>query len=141
MSMKTILIIEDDESLISIFRMALELDGYQVIEAENGKVALDLLLRMNADALPDCILLDIMMPVMDGHIFLKLINKKFKKRFSHIPVIVCSAHGKHEMTTQVAAKINKPVSLTNLCEKVGSVMGTPSLSWRVPSEQVLQFIQ
>ncbi len=140
MSMKTILIVEDDESLISIFRMALELDGYQVIEAENGKVALDLLLRMDAAALPDCILLDIMMPVLDGHFFLRLISKKFNKRLSHIPVIVCSAHGKHEMTSQVAAKIIKPVSLTTLCEKVASVLGTPSLSWRTPQDQVLQLV-
>lgn len=141
MSMKTILIVEDDESLISIFRMALELDGYQVIEAENGKVALDILLRMDADALPDCILLDIMMPVLDGHFFLKLISKKFKNRFSHIPVIVCSAQGKHEMTPQVAAKIIKPVSLTNLCEEVGNVLGSPSLSWHSNPDQVLQLVQ
>lgn len=131
MSMKTVLIIEDDESLISIFRMALELDGYQVIEAENGKVALDLLLKMDEAQLPDCILLDIMMPVMDGHIFLKLISKKFRKKFSKIPVVVCSAHGKHEMTTQVAAKIQKPISLTALCETVNKVLGTSFPMWKV----------
>jgi CheY-like chemotaxis protein len=141
MSMKTILIVEDDESLMSIFRMALELDGHQVIEAGNGKIALDLLLRMDAAALPDCILLDIMMPVMDGHIFLKLISRKFKKRFCHIPVIVCSAHGKHEMTSQVATKIIKPVSLTNLCEAVGSVINTPTISWRILPEQHLLILK
>ncbi len=138
--MKTVLIVEDDECLQGIFKMALELDGYHVTQAGNGKIALDLMLRSNIDDLPDLILLDIMMPVMDGHIFLKLISKKFGKKFSRIPVIVCSAHGKHEMTPQVVAKVAKPVSLTFLSETVNKVLETSSPQWKTsPDSFALAF--
>jgi CheY-like chemotaxis protein len=116
------MIVEDDESLMSIFKMSLELDGYQIIEATNGKVALDKLLALDSTQMPDCIVLDIMMPVMDGHTFLKIISNSFEKKISNIPVIVCSAHGKHEMTSQVVAKLIKPIALEDLCETVGKFL-------------------
>ena len=138
--LKTVLIVEDDECLQGIFKMALELDGYHVIQAGNGKIALDLMLRSNLNDLPDLILLDIMMPIMDGHIFLKLISKKFGKKLSRIPVVVCSAHGKHEMTPQVAAKVSKPVSLTFLCETVNKILETSAPQWKtLPDNLLLAF--
>ena len=122
MATKTILMLEDDELLISIFRMSLELDGYKVIEAHNGRVALDLLLALEPVSLPDCILLDIMMPVMDGHAFLGFISGEYKDQFGHIPVVVCSAHGKYEATPQVVAKLTKPISLLALGEMMERVI-------------------
>ncbi len=59
---KTILLVEDEESLRHALKIKLVNAGYEVIEAENGKVGLDMALRHQ----PDLILLDIVMPVMDG---------------------------------------------------------------------------
>lgn len=120
--MKTILIVEDDDLLMSIFRMSLELDGYLVLEAENGKIALEMLLELDPTSLPSCIILDIMMPIMDGNTFLNLISTQYAEQFGHIPIIVNSAHGKHQMTPQVAAKLIKPIALPALCEVVEKVL-------------------
>ncbi len=59
---KTILIVEDEVSLREALKLKLEKEEYLVLEAENGKEGLDLALTTH----PDLILLDIIMPVMDG---------------------------------------------------------------------------
>ncbi len=59
---KTILIVEDEVSLREALKLKLEKEAYLVLEAENGKEGLDLALTTH----PDLILLDIIMPVMDG---------------------------------------------------------------------------
>jgi len=59
---QTILIIEDSSLLRAVARDAMEAAGYRVIEAENGKIGLETALKDH----PDLIMLDLMMPVMDG---------------------------------------------------------------------------
>lgn len=76
-----ILIVEDDFSLSDAFNMTLNLAGYDTHIAENGKKALEYLKTEQ----PDMILLDVLMPVMDGREFLK----KFKNE-DDIPVVVLS---------------------------------------------------
>ena len=61
-----VLLVDDDDLVRRSMRLALEPIGWQVIEAENGEVALEAL----ADARPDAIILDLMMPEMDGFEFL-----------------------------------------------------------------------
>ncbi|MDO4494019.1 MAG: EAL domain-containing protein [Clostridia bacterium] len=80
---KTILVAEDNELNRAILVGILE-EHYNVLEAENGKVALDLL-RAHAQQV-SLILLDVMMPVMDGYTFLD--HMKAEPALSHIPVIV-----------------------------------------------------
>lgn len=63
---KKILIIDDDEMLQSHLREYLELEEYQVSQARNGQEAIDYLLSLKKEDLPDLVLLDYMMPVMDG---------------------------------------------------------------------------
>jgi len=73
--MKKVLIIEDEEALSNMYRIAFELDGFEVAIAENG---LDALVKMTKFA-PSLILLDIMMPKFNGFEFLlklKELNKK-----------------------------------------------------------------
>ncbi|MEI8188022.1 MAG: response regulator, partial [Candidatus Saccharibacteria bacterium] len=60
--MKKIAIIEDDQAISQMYRMKFESEGYQVETAENGKLGLELAEKMK----PDMILLDIMMPEMNG---------------------------------------------------------------------------
>ena len=64
---KRVLVVEDDETLRTTVAEALEDEGYQVITATNGAEAL----RLVRAAEPDAIVLDLMMPVMDGRAFLE----------------------------------------------------------------------
>jgi signal transduction histidine kinase/CheY-like chemotaxis protein len=80
-----LLIVEDDPIMREMLRRRLEKEDWTVIEAENGRVALE---RM-AERQPDLILLDLMMPEMDGFQFLDEIRKR--KDWHAIPVIVVTA--------------------------------------------------
>ena len=78
----TILIADDEKEIRELLRLYLENEGYQVIEAEDGQQALDLLRRQRIDL---C-LLDIMMPKVDGYHVLKELRKD-----NNIPVMILSA--------------------------------------------------
>jgi CheY-like chemotaxis protein len=69
--MKTILIIEDEKSLIRVLSKKLENAGYKVHQAMDGQIGLETALREH----PDLILLDVIMPVMDGMTALKQLRK------------------------------------------------------------------
>ena len=82
MNKKKILIVEDDELLKSIFKMSLELDGYDVIEADNGQDAFDYFIDANDQNTPfDFIFLDIMMPGFDGQETLIAMREYEDERF------------------------------------------------------------
>jgi DNA-binding response OmpR family regulator len=83
--MKKILIIEDDKPIRDIISMYLQMEGYLVIEAENGAQGFDFA-RLNV---PDLIISDIMMPVMDGFDTLQKIRNT--PETSHIPFIILTA--------------------------------------------------
>lgn len=83
----TVLIIEDDEINRGILSALLE-EKFNLFEAENGKVGLDILSE-NFKKI-SIILLDLMMPVMDGYEFLQRISQE--KRFKSIPVIILTAN-------------------------------------------------
>lgn len=76
---RLILIVDDDPQMVQFIRMYLELKGYQVIEACTGLEALD---RVR-EALPDLVLLDVIMPELDGFETLKLLRE-----LSDVPVIM-----------------------------------------------------
>ena len=81
---ETIMIVEDDSFVMDIYETKLKVEGYQVMEAING---LDAIKKLEGGAeLPDLILLDIVMPYMDGLEFLKKIKKE--EKFKNIPVIL-----------------------------------------------------
>ena len=84
---KHILIIEDSKDLQDLLRNLFETEGYILSQAFNGREALDLLNSMRQ--LPSLILLDIMMPVMDGIEFRR--EQKKDVRLAAIPVIVMTA--------------------------------------------------
>jgi CheY-like chemotaxis protein len=80
-----VLLVEDDEATREMIRRVLEKEGWQTAEAENGLVGLERL----AEELPAAILLDLMMPVMDGFEFLARLREN--KAWQGIPVIVVTA--------------------------------------------------
>lgn len=90
-SPKKILIIDDDEGIHETLSTALELEGYETVIAKNGQMAMNLLSTWGNHELPDLVILDYWMPVMNGEEF----NQKLKAtpRFSHIPVVMISAAG------------------------------------------------
>jgi signal transduction histidine kinase/CheY-like chemotaxis protein len=80
-----VLVIEDDPETREMLRRAIQKQGWEVVEAENGRVGLE---RVAANA-PGVILLDLMMPEMDGFEFMQELRRK--PECSHIPVIVVTA--------------------------------------------------
>ena len=84
---KRLLLIDDDPNLILLVKDYLEFRGYEVITAENGREALEVLDR----GIPDMIICDIMMPEMDGYAFVEQVRRE--ERTSWIPILFLSAKG------------------------------------------------
>ena len=82
---KKILIADDEEQLALAVKIRLQSKGYQIFTAPDGRQALDLITQQQ----PDLIILDILMPVMDGYSCLREINRRFGR--GRIPVIVLTA--------------------------------------------------
>ena len=103
-----ILLVEDDESIRTDLSALLEMEGFKVYAAENGQAAVKLL--ESAPLNPSLILLDIMMPVMDGWQFREAQLQMHEA--SSIPVIVMTADGHaSEKATRMNAQgfIQKPI--------------------------------
>jgi len=81
-NLSRVLVVDDEPRMIGFIRMNLELEGHQVLEAHNGLEALDLIRTQ----LPDIVLLDVMMPEVDGFETLRMLRE-----FSDIPVIMLTA--------------------------------------------------
>jgi DNA-binding response OmpR family regulator len=96
-TVKTILVAEDDRFYANVYRRKLELEGFEVIMAENGEVAL----KLAEEKIPDLILLDLIMPIMDGFTVLSKIKKDDKLK--NIRVIVLSNLGQDEDITKAKA--------------------------------------
>jgi len=111
------MVVEDDLAVRETLHDLLSGEGYQVVEASNGREALDRL--RSGERHPGVILLDLMMPVMDGWQFRRAMRAD--PRLSDIPVVVMSASLSLERSTQglaAAAVLPKPVGLELLLETV-----------------------
>ena len=106
----TVFIVEDDLDTREMLARFLELEGFAVESAENGKMALE---RLGGGTRACVILLDLMMPVMDGWQFrqAQIQNQELAK----IPVIVVSAAGRERIgRIDANAYLSKPVDLEEL---------------------------
>lgn len=106
---KRILVIEDDIDIRGILTELLEDSGYEVTEAVNGADALE---KLKTDTSFNLILLDLMMPIMDGFEFRS--HQKIDPRISKIPVVVMSADGQADEKTrraEVNAYLKKPLDM------------------------------
>lgn len=108
------LVVEDDEAIADMLSIALEDEGYHFTCVRNGGDALQWL--QGADLLPNVILLDLMMPIMNGLQFRSA--QKQDWRISHIPVVFLSATNNQELLRQVADEgstlLAKPIDFTAL---------------------------
>jgi CheY-like chemotaxis protein len=97
---KTLLIIEDDEDIVNIYKKLLSGLNVKFLRAFNGEDALSII---DSGEIIDLILLDLIMPVMDGIQFLKILRSE---RHSKIPVIPCSGDEK----TMIKLRENQKIS-------------------------------
>jgi CheY-like chemotaxis protein len=106
-----ILIIDDDETIRQMLKLALEMQDYTVYTAANGK---DGLLELRKIPTPCIILLDLMMPEMDGWQFVNTLTSE--KELSSIRIFVMTAFPEKASTLTVAGVIRKPFDLDQLFE-------------------------
>jgi CheY-like chemotaxis protein len=109
---KSVLIVDDDPDLRDITRFVLEGEGFEVVTAEDGSEALQ---RLRAGQLPAVVLLDLMMPVMNGYQFLEEVAKVPALR--EIPIVVLTAAAAPEVPGAVEI-VRKPIELGSLIEVV-----------------------
>jgi two-component system KDP operon response regulator KdpE len=121
---RRILVVDDEERMVRFIRLNLEHDGFQVFEAFNGKQAIDKI-RSN---LPDLVLLDVMMPDIDGFEVLEMIRES-----STVPVIMLTAKGEeedrvHGLELGADDYITKPFSPRELVSRVRAVLRRTEMS-------------
>jgi DNA-binding response OmpR family regulator len=115
---RVILVVDDEERMARFIRLNLEHDGFQVVEAFKGMQAIQAL----RDSLPDIVLLDVMLPDIDGFEVLKLIRE-----ISAVPVIMLTAKGEeddrvHGLELGADDYITKPFSPRELVSRVRAVL-------------------
>ena len=113
-----ILVVDDDDDIRELLAEFLQDEGYRVMTARNGS---DALTQLRAGGTRPClILLDLMMPVMNGFEFLEAFRRD--PALALIPVAVVSAHGElgpAERSAIAAPILRKPLALTTLLELIG----------------------
>ena len=118
---KTILIVDDEKDLVSMVKMRLEAVGYNTIEAYDGQEALNKAQNEN----PDLIILDLMLPKMDGYKVCRML--KFDSRYKSIPIIMFTARvqdSDKELGQEVGADayVTKPFEAEVLLSKVKELL-------------------
>ncbi|HMK76525.1 MAG TPA: response regulator [Thermodesulfobacteriota bacterium] len=122
MNPKKILIVDDEVDLVETVRFPLEIEGYHVLVAYNGEDALNQARKEN----PDLILLDLMLPKLDGYKVCRLL--KFDERYKHIPILMLTAKTQEKdkvigMETGANEYITKPFDMDYLLKKVKEYLG------------------
>jgi CheY-like chemotaxis protein len=122
---RTVLVVEDDADVREMIQLVLETEGHRVITAPNGAAALELLpARVDEIGL---ILLDLVMPIMDGWTFLE--KKSQSPLLSPLPAVVISAaQPSHPIMAMATAFLAKPVAAEALLAVVSQHVGTPAAS-------------
>lgn len=121
MSAHTILVVDDEQDLLDLIEYNLMKEGYKVLKAENGLEALDVAKEKN----PDLVLLDIMMPKMDG---LEVCEKmRSDADLKHIPIIFLTARGDEKTEVEglnlgADDYVTKPISTTKLISRIKAVL-------------------
>ena len=117
---KKILIIDDDEDIINLMKIILENENYSVIGALTGEDGIKTAIKQR----PDLILLDIMMPVMDGWEILKMLRIEESTRKIPIAMLTCKTDVKDKLTGLQEGAIDyitKPFSPEELINRVDNI--------------------
>ena len=129
-----VLIVDDEEANRMLLRDPLETHGYEIVEAENGEQALQKVEQRP----PDVILLDVMMPRMDGFEVCRRLKKD--ERTAHIPILIVTALSERmERMMGIAAGasdfLTKPVDLQEVTLRVGNAAHAKRLFDQLQAEQ------
>jgi DNA-binding response OmpR family regulator len=121
MDKKRILVVDDEKEMVFAIKMALESNGFAVLDAYDGQTALDI---ARAES-PDLIILDIMLPKLDGYKVCRIL--KFDKKYKKTPIILFTARlQKNDETTgyEVGADayMTKPFEAQNLLKKIKELL-------------------
>jgi two-component system KDP operon response regulator KdpE len=131
---KRILVVDDEPRMIGFIRMNLELEGHQVMEAHSGLEALEAV----RTKLPDVILLDVMMPDLDGFETLRMLRE-----FSNIPVIMLTAKGEENdkvygLELGADDYITKPFGPRELSSRIKAVLRRAEMPSTSPDQATLK---
>lgn len=128
---RLLLVVDDEARMRRFIRMNLELEGYQIIEAENGLVALEQIRQYT----PDLVIMDVMMPEMDGFETLKLLRE-----ISTVPVILLTVKSDEDdkitgLGLGADDYVTKPFSPRELISRVTAVMRRAE--WPAPTPRTI----
>lgn len=117
MEKKKILVVDDQVDLVKTIQFALELEQYKVLVSYNGEDALNQARKEN----PDLILLDVMLPKLDGYKVCRLL--KFDEQYKHIPILMMTAKSQEKdkligKETGADEYITKPFDIEELTGKI-----------------------
>ena len=120
--MKKILIVDDEADIIEILQFVLESNGYECITAFDGEEGL----KLAREANPDLIILDVMMPKMNGYKISRLL--KYDAKYKNIPILMLTARSQDTdkalgEETGADEYITKPFQIENIVETVKKYLG------------------
>ncbi|MEO7170175.1 MAG: response regulator [Sphingomonas sp.] len=115
----TILLVEDEDMVRAVAERALARQGYTVLTAENGEVALDVLAK---SARPDLLISDVVMPVMDGPTMVRQV----RSRYPELPILFMSGYAEEQLRKSIdldnVTFLAKPFSVQQLAEAARDVL-------------------
>lgn len=113
MRCRTILVVEDEEAIRKMLMMLLEVEGYSAVGVANGKEGLEILPKIMG---PCLILLDLMMPLMNGWEFMQAVRKD--DVLAVIPIVVVTAFYEQATGEKVVGVLKKPIDFDALIKYV-----------------------
>lgn len=120
--MKRVLAVDDEPHILKLVTFSLASHGFEVLQASDGLSAA----RIAEDEQPDLILMDVMMPILNGYDACERI--KANPKTAHIPVVMLSAKSQATEQTEGLARgalcyITKPFTPKDLVQRVGELLG------------------
>ncbi len=125
-----VLVVDDEPFVRTIVRLILEKAGYEVLEAENGEMAIEALNTGENRLVLDVVICDIRMPKINGVQAIEY----FQREYPHVPIIVLTAYPETKMAVSfvrsgVADYLIKPVDAQKLRDAVASAMERRQVAW------------
>ena len=120
-----ILIVDDEADLVSVLRIGLEIEGFEVIAASDGEEGL----RKAREERPELVVLDLMLPKLDGYRVCRAL--KFDERYRNLPIVILSARS-GEQDRRLAfdmgadAFVSKPYDMAALVKLIRARLRAPS---------------
>ncbi|OGS06063.1 MAG: hypothetical protein A3J70_01340 [Elusimicrobia bacterium RIFCSPHIGHO2_02_FULL_61_10] len=125
--MSKVLVVDDEKDVVYLIKVLMEREKLEVLEAYNGLEAYNKLTSKDPNkVLPDVIILDIMMPEMDGY----TLQSKLQEidELSHIPIVILTAKGQmkdlFELASNIFAFVEKPFEPKNLVKTVKDALAS-----------------